>query len=240
MQTGLIEPGNCGRSASTASGPDILVSGKGISGGMYPVSVVLAPEAAAGWLSEDGFGHMSTFGGAELGCVAALKTLEITCRPEVRSLVHYIAAMFTEGLTRIEAPVPGLVHRDPAGRAGDGPGVRHPQGAKFVMKRLYENGVWATLLHARPHVLQYKPGILLAPELCEELLERTEVAIGKARGDVRPGDERPGAPRGGPIPAGPRERGALGVSELLTDPAGVPRARAMLQRAEWAARTFAR
>lgn len=32
----------------------------------------------------------------------------------------------------------------------------------------------------------------------------------------------------------------ISVAELLTDPAGVPRARAMLQRAEWAARTFAR
>jgi len=30
------------------------------------------------------------------------------------------------------------------------------------------------------------------------------------------------------------------ISELLTDPAGVPRARAMLQRAEWAARSYAR
>jgi hypothetical protein len=28
--------------------------------------------------------------------------------------------------------------------------------------------------------------------------------------------------------------------EVLSDPAGVPRARAMLQRAEWAARAFAR
>ena len=32
----------------------------------------------------------------------------------------------------------------------------------------------------------------------------------------------------------------ISVSELLTDPAGVPRARAMLQRAEWAGRAFAR
>src|SRR6201997_3132385 len=32
----------------------------------------------------------------------------------------------------------------------------------------------------------------------------------------------------------------ISVSELLADPAGVPRARAMLQRAEWAARAFAR
>jgi acetaldehyde dehydrogenase/alcohol dehydrogenase len=35
-------------------------------------------------------------------------------------------------------------------------------------------------------------------------------------------------------------RAPISVSELLTDPAGVPRARAMLQRAEWAARAFAR
>ena len=34
--------------------------------------------------------------------------------------------------------------------------------------------------------------------------------------------------------------GPISVGELLTDPAGVPRARAMLQRAEWAARAFAR
>jgi len=32
----------------------------------------------------------------------------------------------------------------------------------------------------------------------------------------------------------------ISTAELLTDPAGVPRARAMLQRAEWAARSFAR
>jgi acetylornithine/succinyldiaminopimelate/putrescine aminotransferase len=38
-------------------------------------------EHAAGWLTEDGFGHISTFGGAELGCIAALKALEICNRP---------------------------------------------------------------------------------------------------------------------------------------------------------------
>src|SRR6266581_3420495 len=35
-------------------------------------------------------------------------------------------------------------------------------------------------------------------------------------------------------------RAPIHIAELLTDPAGVPRARAMLQRAEWAARAFAR
>ena len=66
----------------------------------------------------------------------------------------------------------------------------HPQGAKFVMRHLYDNGVWAIFSTLDPRVLQYKPGILLTPAVCEELLERTEVAIGKARDDAAKGGRR--------------------------------------------------
>ena len=190
VQTGLMRTGELWAISKHGVNPDILVSGKGISGGMYPVSVVLATEAAAGWLTEDGFAHMSTFGGAELGCVAALKTLEITTRPEVRSMVHYIAAVFTEGLARIQGQYPDWFTGIRQDGLVMGLEFGHPQGAKFVMKRLYENGVWAIFSTLDPRVLQYKPGILLTPALCEELLERTEVAIGKARDDASSGRRR--------------------------------------------------
>jgi hypothetical protein len=37
-----------------------------------------------------------------------------------------------------------------------------------------------------PRVLQFKPGILLEPQVAEELLERAEVAIGEGlRAEVR-------------------------------------------------------
>jgi acetylornithine/succinyldiaminopimelate/putrescine aminotransferase len=188
VQTGLMRTGELWAITKHGVVPDILVSGKGISGGMYPVSVVLASEKASAWLSEDGFAHMSTFGGAELGCIAALKTLEITCRPEVRSMVHYIAATFTEGLGRIQDQYPDWFTGIRQDGLVMGLEFAHPQGAKFVMKRLYENGVWAIFSTLDPRVLQYKPGILLAPELCDELLERTEVAIGKARDDLPRGE----------------------------------------------------
>ena len=45
-------------------------------------------ERYAGWLKEDGFGHMSTMGGAELGCLVAMKVLEILERPEMRPMVQ--------------------------------------------------------------------------------------------------------------------------------------------------------
>ena len=49
----------------------------------------------------------------------------------------------------------------------------HPQGAKLVMRRLYENGVWAIFSTLDPRVLQFKPGILLGPDLVDEVLDRT-------------------------------------------------------------------
>jgi len=190
VQTGLMRTGELWAISKHGVAPDILVAGKGISGGLYPISVVLASERAAGWLSEDGFAHMSTFGGAELGCVAALKTLEISTRPEVRSAVHYIAATFTEGLARIQRRFPDWFTGIRQDGLVMGLEFGHPEGAKPVMKRLYENGVWAIFSTLDPRVLQYKPGILLTPDLCEELLERTEVAIGLARDDMTKGGRR--------------------------------------------------
>jgi acetylornithine/succinyldiaminopimelate/putrescine aminotransferase len=190
VQTGLMRTGELWAISKHGVAPDILVAGKGISGGLYPISVVLASERAAGWLSEDGFAHMSTFGGAELGCVAALKTMEISTRPEVRSAVHYIAATFTEGLTRIQRRFPDWFTGIRQDGLVMGLEFGHPEGAKPVMKRLYENGVWAIFSTLDPRVLQYKPGILLTPDLCEELLERTEVAIGLARDDMAKGARR--------------------------------------------------
>ena len=64
----------------------------------------------------------------------------------------------------------------------------HPEGAKYVMRQLYRTGVWAIFSTLDPRVLQYKPGLLMTPELCEELLERTEAGIGRARyAEVRRG-----------------------------------------------------
>jgi len=60
----------------------------------------------------------------------------------------------------------------------------HPEGAKFVMRRLYSRGVWAIFSTLDPHVLQYKPGLLLDPALGAEILEITEAAIGEAREDA--------------------------------------------------------
>lgn len=184
VQTGLMRTGELWGITKHGIEPDIMVSGKGISGGMYPIAAVMVSDRCAGWLDEDGFGHISTFGGAELGCIAALKALEICNRPETRSMVHYISDFIGRGLRDIQATYPDWFVGIRQNGVVMGLEFAHPQGAKAVMKRLYENGVWAIFSTLDPRVLQYKPGILLKPEVAEELLDRTEVGIAQAREDV--------------------------------------------------------
>ena len=123
---------------------------------------------------------MSTFGGAELGCVAAIKTLEITNRPEVQSSVHAITDVFADGLARIQADYPDWFVGIRQNGVVIGLEFDHPEGAKFVMRELYENGVWAIFSTLDPRVLQFKPGLLLSRDLCDDVLDRLDVAVGKA------------------------------------------------------------
>jgi acetylornithine/succinyldiaminopimelate/putrescine aminotransferase len=185
VQTGLMRTGELWGISKHGIEPDMLVTGKGLSGGLYPISAVLVSERCAGWLTEDGFGHISTFGGAELGCIAAMKTLEICNRPETRSMVHYISDFMANAMRSIQARYPDWFIGVRQNGVVMGLEFDHPRGANFVTKHLYEGGVWAIFSTLDPRVLQFKPGILLHPELAEELIERVQVAIGKAWDEVR-------------------------------------------------------
>ena len=56
-----------------------------------------------------------------------------------------------------------------------------PEGAVAVSRALYENGVWAIFSSLDKRVLQWKPGVLLSPEMCAEILERYDAAMPRAR-----------------------------------------------------------
>lgn len=180
VQTGLMRTGNLWAVTTFGVQPDIMVIGKGISGGLYPLGCVVVSERAAGWLKQDGFAHMSTFGGAELGCVVALRVLEICQRPEVASFVRYIADVLRTGLDRIRAGTGGFFSGIRQSGVVFGLEFAHPEGAMAVSRQLYRNGVWAIFSTLDPSVLQFKPGILMTRELCEEVLDRLELSIRQA------------------------------------------------------------
>ncbi len=181
VQTGLMRTGSMWGWQAYGIQPDIMVTAKGLSGGLYPISACLVNDKAGEWLNEDGAAHISTSGGAELGCIVAHKVIEMLLRPETIANVHSVTEFFRDGM------------KDMMDRHGDiFTGVRqkgvilglefnHPEGAVSVSRALYENGVWAIFSSLDKRVLQWKPGVLLSAGMCHEILDRFDASMPRAR-----------------------------------------------------------
>jgi acetylornithine/succinyldiaminopimelate/putrescine aminotransferase len=195
VQTGLMRSGEMWCIDTYGVVPDMIVTGKGLSGGIYPIAAVIANEKSAAWLTEDGWGHMSSFGGAELGCIAAHKVMEIVSRPETRSQCHYISHYLRQGLNDIQAHHPDFFVGIRQRGLILGLEFDHPEGAVEVMRTCYANGIWAIYSALDPRALQFKPGLLLDQKLCDEVLNRLDTAVGQARAALLGPMRRPAASR---------------------------------------------
>lgn len=177
VQTGLMRTGQMWCCTGYGVEPDLLVTGKGLSGGIYPIAAVMVSAQAGKWLNEDGWAHMSTFGGAEIGCAAAMKTLEICQRPETIENVQNISAFFDESLTKVQAKYPDFFTGVRKNGLVMGLEFDHPRGAELVMKELYKNGIWAIYSALDPRVLQFKAGLLMTLELSQEVIDILDRSI---------------------------------------------------------------
>jgi acetylornithine/succinyldiaminopimelate/putrescine aminotransferase len=176
VQTGLGRTGNLWGVTTFGVIPDILVTGKGLSGGVYPISATVISEKYGGWLTENGFGHVSTFGGAEPGCQVASRVLDICSDPALLASVRRHAAILGEGFADLKGRYPFLKEIRQCGLVI---GLKYddPLGAVSMCKALYENGIWAMIAGFDFSVMQCKPWLFLDRPLIDDILVRFEEAL---------------------------------------------------------------
>ncbi len=176
VQTGLGRTGQLWGVECWDLRPDALITGKGLSGGLYPVSAAVLSEELGGWLAEDGWGYVSTFGGTEPGCAVGCRALEICADPATLDHVRGIAERFAQGLEDIRSRHAFLTEIRQRGLVI---GLRFdaPDGGLRMSGALYQHGIWAMFAGYDPSVLQFKPGLLVDDAYCDEALERLESAL---------------------------------------------------------------
>lgn len=96
IQTGLGRTGKLWGFEHFGVVPDMVVLGKGLSGGLYPISATVMRTPLEQVFHADPFIHISTFGGAELGCCIAKRVLEISADPVFLDRVSELARVFKE------------------------------------------------------------------------------------------------------------------------------------------------
>ena len=181
VQTGLMRTGSMWGWQAYGIQPDMMVTAKGLSGGLYPISACLVNERCGEWLNEDGAAHISTTGGAELGCVVGHKVIEMLLRPEVAANVHTVTKFMAKAMKEMMAKHGDIFTGVRQKGVILGLEFNHVEGAVAVSRALYEHGVWAIFSSLDKRVLQWKPGVLLSAELCKEIMERFDAAMPRAR-----------------------------------------------------------
>ncbi|MFL0197869.1 aspartate aminotransferase family protein [Clostridium sp. WILCCON 0269] len=184
VQTGLMRSGKMWCIETYGVNPDIIVTSKGFSGGIYPISAVILNETASYWITQDGSAHMATFGGSELGCVCSLKVFEILQRDETKRNIDFISIYLRSGLNDIMKDNQDIFIGIRQNGTIMGLEFAGKKGAIPVMQHLYNNGVWGIYSQLDPHVLQFKPGLLCTKEYCDELLEKMSYGIKSAKEDI--------------------------------------------------------
>jgi acetylornithine/succinyldiaminopimelate/putrescine aminotransferase len=176
VQTGLGRTGHLWGVETWNVEPDVLVTGKGLSGGLYPMSAVVMTRRVGHWLTEQGWGYVSTFGGAELGCRIASRVLDLCSQPQVLAGVRRLSQALTDGLEQLRRRHPFFIAARQLGLV-IGLETASSLGGMQLSRALYRRGVWAMFSGFAPSILQFKVGLLVDDAYCELLLERLDAAL---------------------------------------------------------------
>lgn len=103
IQTGIARTGKMLCYEWSGIKPDMVLLGKAISGGMYPVSCVLASKDVM--LTVEPGTHGSTYGGNPLGSAIAIRALELVQEEGLVERAQRLGEVFRQGLRDIDNPM---------------------------------------------------------------------------------------------------------------------------------------
>ncbi len=176
VQTGLGRTGRMWAIEEWGVVPDILVTGKGLSGALYPMSATCHRPHLDAFFQENPFIHLASFGGAEPGCVVALAMLDEITQPGFMEHVTAMGERFEAGFADLKAR-----HEIVAGwrRRGLFIGFEMSEArlGPAMTVALAANGVLAVFANHHPATIQIIPPLIIQPEEVDFVLEAMDRAL---------------------------------------------------------------
>ena len=174
IQTGLCRTGKLLACDHEDVRPDILILGKALSGGVMPISAVLADDEVM--LTIAAGEHGSTYGGNPLACAVAIASLEVLKEEKLDQRAAELGSYFRSSLENI---------KHPAIRQVRGKGllnavvIDHPRedAAELLCIELLKNGLLAKPTHGDK--IRFAPPLIISKDELEESINiiRTSLKV---------------------------------------------------------------
>jgi ornithine--oxo-acid transaminase len=171
VQTGIGRTGRMLACDFEDARPDILILGKALSGGVFPVSAVLADDDIM--LCIKAGEHGSTFGGNPLACKVAIAALEVIIEEKLSENSEILGNIFRHELSQIKSDMIRTVR----GKGLLNAIVIKPKNgydAWDVCLRLRDNGLLAKPTHG--DIIRFAPPLVIDKQQiidCVEIIKKT-------------------------------------------------------------------
>lgn len=172
VQTGIARTGKLLCCDHEGIRPDIVILGKAISGGVLPVSAVLADDEIMMTIKPGQ--HGSTFGGFPLACKVAVAALEVVKEEKLAEKAEYLGKIFRDEMRKLNSPFV----KQTRGKGLLNAIVIEPHNGKEawdVCLKMAENGLLAKPTHQ--HIIRFAPPLVITEEELREAIEIIKKSI---------------------------------------------------------------
>lgn len=175
VQTGIARTGKMLACDHENIKPDVLILGKAISGGIYPVSAVLADDPVMLVIRPGQ--HGSTFGGNPVAAKVAMAALEVVRDEKLAEKAERLGELLRKELRAIQSDMITLVR----GRGLLNAIVIKPKNGKAawdVCLKMAENGLLAKPTHG--DIIRFAPPLIITEEQlleCVEIIRKSVLAF---------------------------------------------------------------
>ena len=167
VQTGIGRTGKMLACDHEGVKPDILILGKALSGGFYPVSAVLADDDIMMCIKPGE--HGSTFGGNPIACKVGIAALEVIKNEKLEENSERLGKLFREKLGEIKSDRIELIR----GKGLLNAIIIKPKGGQTawdVCIAMKDNGLIAKPTH--DHIIRFAPPLVISEE---QIIEAADI-----------------------------------------------------------------
>lgn len=161
IQTGLGRTGKIFACEHENIKPDILLLGKALGGGIYPVSAVVSTKGIIGPEVITPGTHGSTFGGNSLASAVAMKSLDVLINENLAKKAEEMGAYFLKGLKKIAQKKTLLPIKQIRGK-GLLIAIEFEGDARFLVETMMHKGILAKETHST--TIRFAPPLIITKE----------------------------------------------------------------------------
>ncbi len=172
VQTGLARTGKMLACDHEQVRPDILVLGKALSGGTYPVSCVLADDEVM--LTIKPGEHGSTYGGNPMAAAVSMAALDVIREENLAGNAEKMGEIFRSEMRAIRSGMIETV-RGKGLLNAVAIDASHPVSAWEICQKMKENGIIAKPTHE--HIIRFTPPLVITENQMEDALTRIKKAF---------------------------------------------------------------